>query len=103
MAQIFDSLELDVLLMVAERMSERKLAPVMALMNPDRAREMTIELTRQRSQANSWAGDQPEPIRSEHLDEITASSIIHDAGIGRRLQPARFVLRGAAATLQYAG
>jgi len=47
-AQIFDSLELDVLLMVAERMSERKLAPVMAVMNPDRAREMTIELTRQR-------------------------------------------------------
>ena len=47
-AQIFDSLELEVLLMVAERMSERKLAPVMALMNPDRAREMTIELTRQR-------------------------------------------------------
>jgi flagellar motility protein MotE (MotC chaperone) len=47
-AQIFDSLELDVLLMVAERMSERKLAPIMAVMNPDRAREMTIELTRQR-------------------------------------------------------
>ncbi len=47
-AQIFDSLELDVLLMVAERMSERKLSPIMAVMNPERAREMTIELTRQR-------------------------------------------------------
>jgi len=47
-AQIFDSLELEVLLMVAERMSERKLSPIMAVMNPDRAREMTIELTRQR-------------------------------------------------------
>ena len=47
-ARIFEELEMDTLLEVAERMKERKLAPVMAKMNPDKAREMTVELARLR-------------------------------------------------------
>jgi len=47
-ARIFEDLELDTLLEVAERMKERKLAPVMAKMNPVKAREMTVELRRLR-------------------------------------------------------
>lgn len=47
-ALIFEELELDTLLDVAERMKERKLAPIMAKMNPVKAREMTIELARLR-------------------------------------------------------
>ena len=47
-ARIFEDLELDTLLDVAERMKERKLAPVMAKMNPEKAREMTVELARLR-------------------------------------------------------
>lgn len=47
-ATIFEDLELDTLLLVAERMKERKLAPVMAKMNPQKAREMTVELRRMR-------------------------------------------------------
>lgn len=43
-ARIFEDLELTTLLEVAERMKERKLAPVMAQMNPERAREITVEL-----------------------------------------------------------
>jgi len=43
-AQIFEELEMTTLLEVAERMKERKLAPVMAKMNPERAREITVEL-----------------------------------------------------------
>ncbi|MBO6947008.1 MAG: hypothetical protein JJ855_03425 [Rhodospirillales bacterium] len=43
-ARIFEELEMNTLLEVAERMKERKLAPVMAQMNPDRAREITVEL-----------------------------------------------------------
>ncbi|NQV99798.1 MAG: hypothetical protein HQ483_08880 [Rhodospirillales bacterium] len=43
-ANIFEELELETLLEVAERMKERKLAPVMAKMNPEKAREMTVEL-----------------------------------------------------------
>ena len=43
-ANIFEELEMETLLEVAERMKERKLAPVMAKMNPEKAREMTVEL-----------------------------------------------------------
>ena len=47
-ATIFEDLELDILLEVAERMKERKLAPIMAKMDPVKAREMTVELARLR-------------------------------------------------------
>jgi flagellar motility protein MotE (MotC chaperone) len=45
-ARIFDELDMSTLLLVAERMSERKLAPVMAQLNSERAKEITVELTR---------------------------------------------------------
>ena len=48
-ARIFEELEMDTLLEVAERMKERKLAPVMAKMNPEKAREMTVELSQLRN------------------------------------------------------
>ena len=47
-ARIFEQLELPILLRVAERMKERKLAPVMAKMDTVKAKEMTVELTRLR-------------------------------------------------------
>ena len=47
-ARIFEKMELDTLLEVAERMKERKLAPIMAKMNPGKARDMTVELARLR-------------------------------------------------------
>ena len=47
-ARIFEDLELDTLLMVVERMKERKLAAIMAKMNPIKAREVTIQLSRLR-------------------------------------------------------
>ena len=57
-AQIFEELEMDTLLEVAERMKERKLAPIMAKMNPDKARDMTVELAklRQLPRASGQAG-----------------------------------------------
>jgi len=48
-ANIFEDLEMQTLLEVAERMKERKLAPVMAKMNPEKAREMTVELRQLRN------------------------------------------------------
>lgn len=48
-ARIFEKLDMDTLLLVAERMKERKLAPVMAKMNPDKAREVTVQLARLRN------------------------------------------------------
>jgi flagellar motility protein MotE (MotC chaperone) len=47
-AQIFQELEMDTLLLVVDRMKERKLAPVLAEMNPNKAREITVELARLR-------------------------------------------------------
>lgn len=47
-ARIFDTLDLDVLMQVMSRMSERKLSPIMAAMNPERAKTMTIMLAEQK-------------------------------------------------------
>jgi flagellar motility protein MotE (MotC chaperone) len=47
-ARIFQELDMDTLLLVVDRMKERKLAPVMAEMNPNRAMEITVELARLR-------------------------------------------------------
>lgn len=47
-AKIFEELEMDVLLMVVERVNSRRLAPIMAAMNPQKAREVTVELSRLR-------------------------------------------------------
>jgi len=47
-AAIFNTLDLDVLISVASRMSERKLSPVLAAMNPERARTVTIMLAEER-------------------------------------------------------
>lgn len=41
-ARIFDTLDIDVLVSVISEMSERKVAPVLAAMNPERARTVTI-------------------------------------------------------------
>ncbi len=47
-ARIFEELDMDTLLMVAERMKERRLAPIMATMDPGKAKDVTVELARLR-------------------------------------------------------
>ena len=47
-ARIFNTLETEVLLSVLSRMSERKSAPIIAAMSPDRARSITILLAEQK-------------------------------------------------------
>ncbi len=47
-ARIFDTLDIDVLMSVMSRMSERKLSPIMAEMSPERAKTMTIMLAEQK-------------------------------------------------------
>ena len=51
-ARIFEEMGMDTLLLVTERMSERKLAPIMAKMDPAKATEMTVELSRLRDLPN---------------------------------------------------
>ncbi|MFZ4409077.1 MAG: MotE family protein [Paracraurococcus sp.] len=48
-AAIFDELESPVLLQILDRMGERKAAPVLGAMKPDRARSITAELARHRA------------------------------------------------------
>ncbi|MEQ9640485.1 MAG: hypothetical protein RIM84_10735 [Alphaproteobacteria bacterium] len=47
-ARIFEQLDLDILLDVAERMREAKMAPIMAKMTPAKAMEVTVELAQRR-------------------------------------------------------
>ena len=47
-ARIFDTLDLSVLVAVMGKMSERKLSPILANMNPERARTVTILLAEQK-------------------------------------------------------
>jgi flagellar motility protein MotE (MotC chaperone) len=48
-ARIFEQLDMVVLLDVIGRMKERKSAPILAMMDPERAKEVTLELASRRS------------------------------------------------------
>jgi flagellar motility protein MotE (MotC chaperone) len=43
--RIFETLDIDTLLLVAERMKERKLAPIMAAIDPEKAKELTVKIS----------------------------------------------------------
>lgn len=47
-ARIFDTLDLDILVTVMSKMSERRLSPILASMNPERARTITIMLAEEK-------------------------------------------------------
>lgn len=47
-ARIFDQLELPILMMVIDKMSEKKAAPIIASMDPKIAKRLTVELAEQR-------------------------------------------------------
>jgi flagellar motility protein MotE (MotC chaperone) len=50
-ARIFEELDMPVLLMVVDRMNERKVAPVLAAMSPTKAKDVTVQLAEQRRRA----------------------------------------------------
>lgn len=52
-AAIFDEMELPVLVQILDRMGERRAAPVIGAMRPERARLATAELARHRTQRNA--------------------------------------------------
>ncbi len=58
-ATIFNDLDMPVLLQVFDRMNERKAAPVLAAMQPERARQVTAQLAELRRKANSPANAGP--------------------------------------------
>lgn len=60
-AAIFNDLDLPVLLPVMDRMKEAKAAAIISAMQPERARQLTVELANQRTRSNSIAA--PDPAR----------------------------------------
>lgn len=56
-ARIFDELDMDILLMVVDRMSERKVAPVLAAMSPQKAKDLTQQLADQKKIKPTAADD----------------------------------------------
>ncbi len=48
-ARIFDTLDIDILVSVLSKMSTRKVSPVLAAMNPERARTVTIMLAEEKT------------------------------------------------------
>jgi len=52
-AAIMNDLDLPVLLAVLDRMKEAKAAPILAAMQPDKARQVTADLAQQRQRANA--------------------------------------------------
>jgi flagellar motility protein MotE (MotC chaperone) len=58
-ATIFDALDMQVLLGVLDRMAERKAAPILAAMQPERARLATQMLAELRTRAVTPAGETP--------------------------------------------
>lgn len=55
-AAIFNDLDMAVLLQVVDRMKEAKAAPVLAAMQPDKARELTTKLADMRTRRNEPTG-----------------------------------------------
>jgi flagellar motility protein MotE (MotC chaperone) len=47
-ARIFDEVEMPVLLMVIDKMAEKKVAPILAEMDPKKAKQVTVEFAEQR-------------------------------------------------------
>jgi flagellar motility protein MotE (MotC chaperone) len=48
-AKIFDELDMPMLIQIVTRMKEIRVAPIIASMNPSKAKELSIELSKQRS------------------------------------------------------
>ncbi len=67
-ATIFNALDMQVLLQVLDRMQDRKTAPILAAMEPDRARLATQLLAEMRVHALAPPGAPPGPAASHPTD-----------------------------------
>jgi flagellar motility protein MotE (MotC chaperone) len=58
-ARIFDEVEMPILLLVIDKMAEKKAAPILASMDPKKAKQLTVELAEQRRlTSNKLSGQQ---------------------------------------------
>ncbi|MDE3016454.1 MAG: hypothetical protein KGI29_05985 [Pseudomonadota bacterium] len=65
-ARIFDEVEMPILLLVIDKMSEKKAAPILAGMDSGKAKQITVELAEQRrlSAASFCAAAAPVPVKT---------------------------------------
>ena len=62
-ARIFDELDMPVLLLVVDKMPEKNTAPILALMDPKKAKQVTVQLAEQRKIGTNKVGEtSPLPI-----------------------------------------
>lgn len=60
-ARIFDEVEMPILLLVIDAMAEKKAAPILAAMNPKKAKQLTIELANERNiDSKATGGTEPQ-------------------------------------------
>ncbi len=64
-ATIFNDLDMPVLLQVVDRMKESKAAPVLAAMQPERARQVTSQIAALRGRANAAPASPAPPIAKQ--------------------------------------
>jgi len=61
-ARIFDEIEMPVLLMVIDKMSEKKAAPILASMDANKAKQLTVELAEERKLQTAKASTAKAPL-----------------------------------------
>ncbi len=77
-ARIFDEVEMPILLLVIDAMAEKKAAPILAAMSPQKAKQLTVELANERkinTKITSGVEAAPPPILTEKADGSASSSL----------------------------
>jgi flagellar motility protein MotE (MotC chaperone) len=64
-ARIFDEVEMPILLLVVDKMSEKKVAPILADMDPKKAKLITVQLAEQRKVSTSRLNSAPVPAGAQ--------------------------------------
>jgi flagellar motility protein MotE (MotC chaperone) len=77
-ARIFNELDMDVLIAVVSKMSERKTAPVIAAMNPEKARTLTLMLSEQKKLPDLTIKESSED--STQADQASSSDPLQSLG-----------------------
>jgi flagellar motility protein MotE (MotC chaperone) len=77
-ARIFNELDMDVLIDVVSKMSERKTAPVIAAMNPEKARTLTLMLSEQKKLPDLTMKESSED--SAQADQASSSDPLQSLG-----------------------
>ena len=64
-ARIFDEVDMPILLLVIDKMPEKKTAPILALMDPKKAKQITVQLAEQRKLGTSKLSELSAPTNAK--------------------------------------